>query len=193
MSKQEIKTEIESETPVVDLPVINVARIGRCDSLSGLSTLEFHVGYEASNPNNIQFRVWKNSGGGKFNAEWIGLASVEKALSGIPLDGTFTAAALAPIAEGKSVNTSSFIGAALLAEGLLVRSEKVARSYERGNPASWWTQLQALIAAGTNLAVTPMEKPAGHRSAGAGTGAGEGKGKASRKPKLAVALVNPVT
>lgn len=176
----------ETEVPAVDLPVIHVAKIAHCDSLSGLSQLEFHVGYEASNPSNIHFRIWKNSGGGKFNADWIGLTSIEKALSGIPIDGTFTAAALAPIAEGKSVNTSSFIGAALLAEGLIVRSEKVARSYERGNPANWWTSLQVLIAAGTNLTVTPMDKPAGH----SGSNVGQRKSNATRKKSPAAP--NPV-
>ena len=175
MSKQEIE--------VSEVPVINVAKIATTESLSGLSTLEYHVGYDFSNPGNIYFRIWKNSGGGKFNADWIGLGAVEKALAGIPPDGAFTAAALAPIAEGKSVNTSSFIGAALLAEGLIVRSEKVARSYERGNPAVWWAALRKLIEAQTNLDVPPMDKPAGHSAGGAGgpSGAGEGKGKVVKK------------
>lgn len=181
MNKQE--TEVE----VCDLPVIHIAKIATCNSLSGLSTLEYHVGYEASNPARIYFRIWKNSGGGKFNTDWIGLGAVEKALAGIPADGTFTASALAPIASGRSVNTSSFIGAALLAEGLIIRSEKVARSYERNpNTAVWWSELRALIEAGTNLDVPPMNKPAGHR----GSSAGQGK-VAKKKP--AVTLVNPVT
>jgi len=176
----------KNEVEVNDLPIINVAKIATCNSLSGLSALEYHVGYLASNPSNIHFRIWKNSGGGKFNADWIGLSSIEKALSGIPIDGTFTAAALAPIADGKSVNTSSFIGAALLAEGLIVRSEKVARSYERNpNTTEWWSELRALIVAGTNLAVVPIDKPVGHR------GISAGQGKAGKK-KPAVALVNPV-
>lgn len=177
----------KNDVEVNDLPIINVAKIATCSSLSGLSTLEYHVGYLASNPSNILFRIWKNSGGGKFNTDWIGLAEVEKALSGIPADGTFTASALAPIAEGKSVNTSSFIGAALLAEGLTVRSKKVARSYERNpNTAEWWSELRKLIEAKTQLDVPPMEKPAGHSSSGAG------QGKSGRK-KPAVALVSPVT
>lgn len=191
MSKQ------EPEVEVCDVPVIHVAKIATTESLSGLSTLEYHVGYEAGNPGNIHFRIWKNSGGGKFNADWIGLAAVEKALAGIPPDGAFTAAALAPIASGKSVNTSSFIGAALLAAGLIVRSEKVARSYERGNPANWWNALRALIEAQTNLDVPPMVKPDVHSAGGAGGasgaggpgGAGEGKGKVVKKKP---ALVSPV-
>lgn len=186
MSKNEV--HIGTETSAVDLPVIHVAKIARCDSLSGLSQLEFHVGYETGTQDRVFFRIWKNSGGGKFNADWIGLAAVEKALAGIPPDGAFTAAALAPIAEGKSVNTSSFIGAALLAEGLIVRSEKVARSYERGNPANWWNALRALIEAQTNRDVPPMVKPDVHSAGGAG-GAGEGKGKVAKKKP---ALVSPV-
>lgn len=175
----------EVEAPLVD--VINVAKISTCESLSGLSTLEYHVGYEAGSKGMIAFRIWKNSGGGKFNTDWIGLSEIEKALADIPADGTFTAAALAPIAEGKSVNTSSFIGAALLAEGLIIRSEKVARSYERNtDTAVWWSRLRALIEAGTNLAVTPIDKPAGHR------GSSTTQGKAGRK-KPTVTLASPVS
>jgi hypothetical protein len=181
------KNEANQETEAPALPAINVAKIATTESLSGLSTLEYHVGYLASNPSQIHFRIWKNSGGGKFNTDWIGLAEVEKALSGIPAEGTFTAAALAPIAVGKSVNTSSFIGAALLAEGLIVRSEKVARSYER-NPdtAEWWSSLRVLIEAGTNLAVTPIDKPVGHK------GSGGGQGKPGKKQKPATASLHPV-
>jgi hypothetical protein len=158
-----------------------------------LPPLEFHVGYEAENTTQIYFRIWKNTGGGKFNSDWISLGAVEKALANIPADGTFTAAALAPIAEGRSVNTASFIGAALLAEGLIVRSEKVARSYERGNPANWWSQLQALIEAGSNLTPSPMPHTVGHRGAGAGAGVGavEVKVKAPKKSKSEATL--PVT
>jgi hypothetical protein len=175
-----------SQTDAQELPVINVAKIATTDSLSSLSQLEYHVGYLTSNPSQIHFRVWKNSGGGKFSIHWISLAEVEKVLSGIPAEGAFTAAALAPIAEGKSVNTSSFIGAALLAEGLIVRSEKVARSYER-NPDTtvWWSELRVLIEAGTNLAVTPIDKPATNK------GGVEGKGKPAKK-KPAVALATAV-
>jgi len=178
-------TKQETEAPVV--PVINVAKIATASSLSGLSSLGYLVGYEAGHTDRIFFKIISNTGGGIFAPDyWVALSSVEKALSGIPLDGTFTAAALAPIASGKSVNTSSFIGAALLAEGLLVRSERVARSYERNpNTAVWWSELRQLIECQTNLDVPPIDKPADHR----GSSAGQGK-VAKKKP--AVALVNPV-
>ena len=153
-------TKQEAEVPA---PVVHVARIATTESLSGLSQLQYHVGYEASNPSNIHFRIWRNSGGGKFANSWISLSEVEKALANIPADGTFTAAALAPIAIGKSVNTSSFVGAALLSEGLIQRSEKVVRSYERNpNTAEWWSDLRALIDGCVSLDVPPMDKPAGH-------------------------------
>jgi hypothetical protein len=169
------------------VPIINVARIATTDSLSSLSRLEYHVGYEASDPDQIFFRIWKNSGAGKHSNHWIGLSEVEKALSGIPPEGTFTAAALAPIAEGKSVNTASFIGAALLAEGLIVRSEKVARSYERNpNTAVWWSELRKLIEAKTALDVPPITKPVAHSSSSAG------QGKSGRKQKSTLVAANPV-
>jgi hypothetical protein len=175
----------ENEAPA--LPVINVAKIATASSLSGLSSLGYVVGYEPGYLDRIFFKIISNTGGGKFSPNlWVALSSIEKALANVPADGTFTAAALAPIAEGKSVNTSSFIGAALLAEGLIVRSEKVARSYERNpNTAEWWSSLRALVEAGTNLTVTPMDKPVGH------TGGVDGKGKPAKK-RPAVALATAV-
>ncbi len=139
-----------------DGPEILVAKIATTESLSGLSTLEYHVGYEAGTTDQIHFRIWTNSGGGLFDRSWYSLASIIKALS--KAEKHFNASALNPIAIGRSVNTPSFIGAALKAEGLLVRSEVVARSYERGNADMWWKSIYSLIEAGTNLEPTPIPK-----------------------------------
>jgi hypothetical protein len=186
MSKQ------ETEAPAIDAPVVNVAKIATTDSLSGLSQLEYHVGYLASDPGNIHFRIWRNSGGGKFNADWVSLATIEKVLAKVPAGESFKAAALNPIMEGRSVNTASFLAGAILAEGLIVRTEG-ARTYERGDWARWKGEILPLIEAGTNLVPVPIDKPDGHSSSGAVAGAGTVQAKLGKKQKPATALPHPVS
>lgn len=170
-----------------EVPEINIAKIVTCESLSGLSTLEYHVGYEAGSTDHIHFRIWKNSGGGKFNTAWISLQSVEAALADIPADRTFNASALAPIALGMSVNTFSFIAAALLAEGLIARSETAARCYRRNSAEDWWREMQALIAAGVSLEPSLIGQSASH------SGSGVGKDKPPKRVKPTSALPHSVS
>ncbi len=173
---------------------IHIAKIATCDSLSGLSQLEYHVGYEAGTKDRISIRIWKNSGGGKFNTDWVSLATIEKVMAKVPAGEPFKAAALNPIMEGRSVNTASFLAGSILAEGLIVRTEG-ARTYELQDWTEWRKGISALAEAGTNLSVTPIVKPAGHSSSGADACAVAGtvQGKAGKKQKPATALPNPVS
>jgi hypothetical protein len=190
MSKSEAKQE--TEAPAADVHVIHVAKIATCDSLSGLSQLEYHVGYLASDPGNIHFRIWRNSGGGKFNTDWVSLGTIEKVMAKVPAGEPFKAAALNPIMEGRSVNTASFLAGAILAEGLIGRTEG-ARTYELQDWTEWRKGIAALAEAGTNLTVTPIAKPAGHSTTGDGAGAGTVQVKSGKKQKSATALPHPVS
>jgi len=173
-----------NEVPAI--PAIRVAKIATCDSLSGLSRLEYHVGYEAGSKDKIYWRIWKNSGGGKFNSDWVALSTITVVMSKVPAGEAFKAAALNPILVGRSVNTPSFIAAALVAEGLIVRSEKVARCYERGNADMWWKEMLRLIEAKTNLIPAPTADTAGHEVKE------EGKAKSPKKTRATPAAAHPV-
>lgn len=140
-----------------DLPNLRIARISTAPSLSGLSELEYHFGYLASNPDRIYFRLWKNSGHGKFNNDWIALANIEKALVKVPTDGSFTADALASLFLRRSNNSHYFTIACLLHAGLLQRTEG---GYVRHTPTEWWVELQSLIEAGTHLQPSSMDRSA---------------------------------
>jgi len=182
------KTEIKTEAPAADVPVIHVAKIITFDSLSGLSQLEGHIGYEAGTKDRIYIRLWKNSGGGKFNTDWVALSTIEKVMAKVPAGEAFKAAALNPIMEGRSVNTASFLAGAILAEGLIARTEG-ARTYELQDWTDWRLGIAALAEAGTNLSVAPIVKPAGHSTTGAGTV----QAKSGKKQKPATALPHPVS
>lgn len=170
---------MSNEIAVLD---IRIAKIATCESLSGLSTLEYHVGYEAGNPDQIHYRIWKNSGGGKYCPDWVSLAAIEQVLSSVPPEQAFNSSALSSLLPGRSINTHSFIAACLLNEQLIRRSEKTPRSYER-NPdtAVWWKEIRALIEAGIDLTPSPIDKPAAHRDASTG--------KAAKRSKVSATTV----
>lgn len=148
-------TEVVPGLEVLD---IRVAKIATAPSLSGLSDLEYHLGYLAGDKGRIYIRLWKNSGNGKFNTDWLALADIEKALAKVPTDGSFTAEAFAPLFYGRSVNSRYFTIACLLHAGLLRRTDD---GYVRDTPAELWRELLALIEAGTNLLPPSMEPGAG--------------------------------
>jgi hypothetical protein len=137
---------------------IRVAKIATAPSLSGLSDLEYHLGYFASDKGRIYIRLWNNTGNGKFNTDWLALADIEKALAKVPADGSFTAEAFAPLFQGRSVNSRYFTLACLLHAGLLRRTDD---GYVRDTPAELWRELLALIEAGTNLLPPAMDPGAG--------------------------------
>jgi hypothetical protein len=145
--------------PGVEVLDIRTARISTAPSLSELSQLEYHLGYLATSKDRIYIRLWKNSGNGKFNTDWLALADIEKALSKIPTEGTFAADAFAPLFQGRSVNTRYFTIACLLHAGLLARTEE---GYVRNAPAELWQELLALIEAGTDLLPASMDNRSAH-------------------------------
>jgi hypothetical protein len=164
-------------------PALHIAKIESCESLSGLSTLEYHVGYVAGSKDRICFRIWTNSGSGKFNTDWVALSAIEKVLADVLPNGTFKAAAFNCLLPGKSVNTPAFIAAACLAEGLIRRSETVSRQYARNEATEWLAEVQALVEVGTNLSPEPMVHTAGD-SAGK---TAKAKARTPKRPKLVAA------
>jgi len=134
-------------------PVIRVAKMGICPSISGQSELEYHLGYEAEDPQRIHIRLVSNSGNGKIHPGWLSLADLEHALASVPADGAFKASLLKPLFKGRSTNNLHFSIAVLLDCGLLKQAEE---GYVRNVPEALWKELTALIAAGTDLAAPAM-------------------------------------
>ena len=89
-----------------------ILKTGTCPSVSGKSTLTYQIGKASSD---IQIRIHENTGAGRFSAEWLSLAVIEKAVGKTP----FTSSKLKELFHGKSINTSAFMLAVLLNEGWL--------------------------------------------------------------------------
>lgn len=137
-------------------PVIRIAKIGTCPSISQASELTFHIGYEAGNPQQIYLRLVANSGPGRLHPGWLALAELEKALASIPADGAFKASVLAPLFRGRSTNNLHFSIAVLLHCGLLKKAEAPAEGYIRNVPDAFWKELTGLIASNIDLPVPAM-------------------------------------
>lgn len=58
-------------------PSIRILKVANCPSLSGKSTLTYHIG--CNGQSDIQFRIVNNTGGGFFSKEWVPLNTIFQA------------------------------------------------------------------------------------------------------------------
>ena len=139
------------------IPAIRIIKIATCPSLSGRSTLTFHVGISRSvtegEASAIHIRVFSNSGGGYFSQEWIELSAIRQAIDEVPDGIAVTAHVLSPLFRGKSVNTQAFFFAVLKQEGLVAVEKDSKGRYERADAGDFLTEVKALIASDVDLQV----------------------------------------
>ncbi|MDO8776274.1 MAG: hypothetical protein Q7K57_47710 [Burkholderiaceae bacterium] len=125
---------------------VRILKIGSCPTLSGKSTLTYHVGFQGTV--DILFRVYANSGGGFFSNEWVAASDIQGALSKSAL---ITAFSLHPIFKGKSANTAGFLLAVLKEESLIGRSTENPRCYVATESPVFVAEMQALMASAVDL------------------------------------------
>ena len=141
--KSAVVVPAASITPAAN---IRILKIGTCLSLSGKSTLSYHVGCNAES--DVYFRVHANSSRGYFSREWIAADRVGKALGDAASITSFT---LQPVYVGKSQNNCGFLLAALFSEGLLNRSVDNERHYLIADPAAFNAEVKALMESSVSL------------------------------------------
>lgn len=139
-------------TEIANVPTIRILKIAACPSLSGKSSLTYHVGCNAESE--IHFRIYANSGSGYFNNEWVSADSIGKVLGGSAGITSFT---LQSAYVGKSQNNGGFLLAALFAEGLVNRSADNERQYLLADPAAFNAEVKALME--SSVALDPDAKP----------------------------------
>ncbi|WP_051692819.1 hypothetical protein [Marinobacterium lacunae] len=132
------------------LPSPRVLKIASCPTLTGTSELSYYIGRDEEDE--ISFLIANNSGGGYFNKEWIAYKSVKQALLGqrissIPLRQLF---------KGKSLNTSGFLLAVLVAEGLVTRVPGKKTQYQLCTEEPFLDAINALVAKGVDLSDQTM-------------------------------------
>lgn len=141
-------------------PAVRILKVATCPSLSGRSTLTYHLGGDALD--DLRFRVTANSGSGQFNADWVAMAAIRKLLDQHPADKPLTSVALKPVFRGRSSNSPAFLFAVLKAEGLVKAAAEKDGGYLLGDLDAFRAEASALIAAGTDLGVaseSPIVQP----------------------------------
>lgn len=139
-------------TEISNVPTIRILKVAACPSLSGKSSLTFHLGCDAESK--IHFRIYANSGSGYFNNEWVSADTIGKVLGNSTSITSFT---LQSAYVGKSQNNGGFLLAALFAEGLVNRSADNERQYQLADPTAFNEEVKALME--SDVSLDPDAKP----------------------------------
>ena len=156
-SSASVSTGTES---AVAVPAIRVLKIASCPSLSGKSTLTYHVGCDAgTGASEICFRVFGNSGGGLFSNEWVKLSAVQKEFAKVPDGIALTPHLLSPLFRGRSANNQSFLFAVLKNEGLVSTVKDRKGRFERADAGAFMAEIETLVASNVDLKVDVTPAP----------------------------------
>ena len=126
----------EPETPSIE--IINTAK---CKTLSGKSTLTYHIG--RNDQTDIFMRIYSNTNEGFFSNEWIPLNDILAILEKQG-ESSFTSFILQPLFKGQSVNTPAFLVAALLNEKVLRYEKNKVRKYVFDSSAAFLSKIDKL-------------------------------------------------
>ena len=146
-----------------DNPNMRVLKTATCKTLSGKSTLTYQIGCLPDSV--IHLRISKNSGGGYFSDEWIAFEAVQEALRDDAEGAAITSIRLTPLFKGKSVNTPSFLLAALKHLKLVRPVQGKQRHHERLDPRSFLEHVEKLMATGNVKAKATARKAPSKKAA----------------------------
>ena len=118
---------------------IRILKVASCQSVSGKSTLTYHIGCTAESE--IHLRVYANTAAGFFSKEWLSLNTIQETLTG----KSFTSFNLQSLFRGKSMNNPAFLLAVLLNEGLIKRSADKKRCYEKVADSGFMAEIKDLM------------------------------------------------
>ena len=153
-----------------DNPDMKVLKTSTCKTLSGKSTLTYRIGRLPDST--VHLHISKNDGGGFFSQEWIAFEAVQEALRDDDEGAAITSVRLTPLFKGKSVNTPSFLLAALKHLKLVRPVQGKQRHHERLDPRPFLDMISKLMAdpdgkpkgsarkTGGNTVKTPTKKAA---------------------------------
>ena len=141
-TKAKVSTKATSELP------LRILKIARCPTVSGKSTLTYHVGCTPESV--IKIRLYGNTGDGFLNQDWIAWTAIQEKLE---LHSPFTSQVLHALFSGKSLNSPGFLMAVLKAEGVVKASTVKGRCYELTKDAGFLAEIERLMASGVELDV----------------------------------------
>ena len=126
---------------------LRILKKSNCPSLSGTTTLTYHLGIDYEEA--IFIRLYDNSGGGFFSDEWISFVAIQQALNKWPKGVPITSHCFHPLFKGKSVNTPAFLAAVLRHEKLLRAIEGRQRTHAVLAPDAFLEPVKKLASTNT--------------------------------------------
>jgi hypothetical protein len=151
---------------------IKILKNDTCPSISGKSTLKYQIGSEADDA--ILLRITGSSGGGFFSNEWISFEKIKDLLDDHPAEKPITSIVLYPLYRGKSVNTPSFLLAALVHEKLLRPMKGKQRCHEVGDPKAFTEKVTKLTSRTSKKKAAVKKKRVAKKQATARRGTASG-------------------
>lgn len=116
----------------IQTPSLRILKKASCPSISKNATLGYRLGCDDKGA--IYVSIYQNSNGGFFSAEWLPLADIQDAFENACAENdSITSIVLQPLFEGKSVNTPSFLLAALANEKVIVPHGDRQRHFQLGD------------------------------------------------------------
>ena len=116
------------ESKELQLDEVKVVQASTCASVSGRSTITYEFGVNPGGQ--VMFRITANTGGGMFGKDWVVVSALIKILRAQTNQEEIRAVAFRPLFEGKSINTQSFLLAALLSKKVIVAHATKPRGYQ---------------------------------------------------------------
>ena len=157
---------------------MRILKTATCKTITGKSTLTYHVG--ASPDDEIHVRIYANDGGGMFSQEWVSFEAIQDALKDDREGAAITSVRLTSLFKGKSVNTPSFLLAALKHLKLVRPMQGKQRHHERLDPRPFLDQMEKLMSTEVKTGGT-TKKTATKKTASKPTGAATKKAAIKKK------------
>jgi hypothetical protein len=139
-------------------PPLRILKIARCPTVSGKSTLTYHVGCTPESV--IKIRLYGNTGNGFLNQDWIAWTAIQERLEPQLGATSFTSQVLHSLFDGKSLNSPGFLMAVLKAEGVVRVSTVKRRCYEPVKDSGFLAEIERLMASGVDLDTDTAAKTA---------------------------------
>jgi hypothetical protein len=134
---------------------MHILKTASCPSLSGRSTLTYHIGHKG---NDVYFCLAENSKPGVLSREWLSLQQMEQLLAAEEHSFTSRSSSLHTLYKGHSINSGGFLLAVLLQEGLVCNAEGMRRKYRRGDASTFKAAIRELIAKGGDAMTCYMKR-----------------------------------
>ena len=141
-------------TAKITEPSLRILKTENCSTLSGKSKITYKIG--ATPDQKIYFCISSNTGGGFFSQEWVAWNDIQQALKEWPKDTPITSLFLYPLFNGKSVNTPSFLLAALKHQKLVQPIKDKQRCHELLDSKPFMDDIKKLMA--SKVAVNASKK-----------------------------------